>query len=158
TIALTFNVQGIRAISTTNTSTITITNPLATNRKITLTLQVLPDLGQGFAQAASANPSTTIGGNLIDFTVTLSEPASSGTAPFISTPKQQAVNGTPTVLTWRMTTASCFVQAVAQAPYDASATFQHFTFPAGQTSAVIRVRSVSGGGCTNANNPITHIF
>ena len=79
--------------------------------------------------------------------------------PLFASPKQQAINGGgATVITWRMTTASCFTQAVAQAPYDAGATFQHFTFPAGQTAAVIRVRSVSGGGCTDANHPVTHIF
>jgi hypothetical protein len=158
TIALTFNVAGIRAISTASNSTITITNGIASNRKTTLTLQVLPNLGQGFAQIASANPATSVVGNPIDFTVTLSAPASSGPVTPSGSPKQQAIEGRATVITWRMTTASCFTQALPQAPYNANSPFQYFVFPAGQTSANIRVRSVNGGGCTDQNHPVTHIF
>ena len=157
-ITLTFNVLGIRAITATNTSTITFTNPIATNRKVSLVLQELPNLGQGFAAVASANPSTSVVGDPIDFTVTLSAPAGN-TLPFAlgGSPKQQALDQ-GVVLTWRMTTASCFTQAVAQAPFDAAAPFQHFVFPAGQTSAIIRVRSVNNGNCTNAQHTVTHIF
>jgi len=137
----TFNVSGIRALTATNSSTITITNPIATNRTTTLVLQVTPTPGQGFAQVASANPSSTTAGNPIDFTLKLSAPAQSGQ-----------------VITWRMTQAACFKQAVTEAPYSPTATFQFFKFPAGVTSAIIRVLSVNNGGCTSRLSPTTHIF
>jgi hypothetical protein len=140
-LTFTFDVAGIRALTAARTSTITITDPVATNRTETLTLVVRPDLGQGFASAATANPSSTAAGNPIDFTLRLSSPAGSGQ-----------------VITWRMTTASCFTEAIAQAPYRATAPFQFFRFPEGQTSAIIRVRSVNGAGCTNKLSPVTHIF
>jgi len=140
-LTFTINVAGIRNITTQSTSTITITDPSATNRTATLTLVVKPDLGQGFANTASPNPGSVVVGDPIDFTITLSAPAAANQ-----------------VITWRMTTASCFVQAITQAPYRATAPFQFFVFPQGQTSAIIRVRSQDGGGCSSKLNPITHIF
>ncbi len=136
-----FNVSGIRALTAPSNTTITIANPIATNRSTTLTLQVSPTAGQGFSQVASANPTATNAGNPIDFTVRLSAPASGSQ-----------------VITWRMTQAACFKQALPEAPYSAAAPFQFFRFPQNATSAIIRVLSVNGGGCTNKLAPTTHIF
>jgi hypothetical protein len=141
TILFTFNVAGIRALTAASTSTITITDPAASNRSTTLVLAVTPTAGQGFATVATANPVSSTAGNPIDFTLTLSAPAASGQ-----------------VITWRMTTATCFTQAVTEAPYDPRATFQFFKFPQGQTSANIRVRSVNNSGCADRRTPVTHIF
>jgi hypothetical protein len=140
-IIFTFDVAAIRARTTQSTSTITLTDPVATNRSTTLTLVVTPDLGQGFAAPALPNPTSTAAGNPMDFRLTLSAPA-----------------GATQVVTWRMTNATCFRQEVAEAPYNASAPFQFFVFPRGQTSANIRVRSVNNGGCTNKLAPVTHVF
>jgi hypothetical protein len=140
-LTFTFNVSGIRALTATSNSTITIANPIATNRATTLALQVTPTPGQGFSQVATANPSSTTAGNPIDFTVKLSAPASSGQ-----------------IITWRMTQAACFKQALTEAPYSATAPFQFFKFPASATSAIIRVLSVNGSGCTNRLAPVTQIF
>lgn len=140
-LTFTFNVSGTRALTTASNSTITITNPIATNRTTTLVLQVSPTTGQGFAQVATANPSSTTAGNPIDFTLRLSAPAASGQ-----------------IITWRMTQAACFKQAVTEAPYSATSTFQFFKFPTGVTSAIIRVLSVNNGGCTNKLSATTHIF
>jgi len=140
-LTFTIDVAGIRALTAARTSTITITDPIATNRTETLTLEVRPDLGQGFASVATANPTSTAAGNPIDFTIRLS-----------------AAAGPNQIVTWRMTTASCFTQAITTAPYNAAAPFQFFLFPQGQTSAIIRVRSVKGTGCTNVLAPVTHIF
>jgi hypothetical protein len=140
-LTFTFNVSGIRHLTAASNSTITIANPIAANRTTTLTLQVSPTPGQGFSQVATANPPTTTAGNPIDFTVKLSAPARSGQ-----------------IITWRMTQAVCFRQAVAEAPYSASAPFQFFKFPANETSAIIRVLSVNGGGCTDRRAPTIHIF
>jgi len=140
-MTFTFNVSGIRALTTTSNSTITIQNPIATNRTTTLTLQVVPTAGQGFSQLATANPGLTNAGNPIDFTVKLSSPAANGQ-----------------ILTWRMTQAACFADAHSGAPYSPSATFNFFPYPAGTTSAIIRVLSVNGGGCTNKLAATTHIF
>jgi hypothetical protein len=139
-LTFTFNVSGIRALTAPSNTTITIANPIAPNRSTTLTLQVSPTAGQGFSQVATANPTATNAGNPIDFTVRLSAPASSQ------------------VITWRMTQAACFKQALPEAPYSAAAPFQFFRFPQGTTSAIIRVLSVNGGGCTNKLAPTTHIF
>ena len=57
-----------------------------------------------------------------------------------------------------MTQAACFRQALPEAPYSAAAPFQFFRFPQNATSAIIRVLSVNGGGCTNKLAPTTHIF
>ena len=116
-------------------------NPTDANRTNTLTLVVIPTAGQGFASQASPNPASTTAGNPIDFRVTLSAPAAA----------QQ-------VVTWRMTTAACFTQANTDAPYNAASPFQFFTFPTGQTSAIIRVRSVNNSGCTNKTSAVIHIF
>jgi hypothetical protein len=140
-LTFTFNVSGTRALTAASNNTITITNPIATNRTTTLVLSVSPTAGQGFAQAATANPTSTTAGNPIDFTLKLSAPAAAGQ-----------------VITWRMTQAACFKQAVTEAPYSAASTFQFFKFPAGVTSAIIRVLSVNGGGCTSRLGPTTHIF
>jgi len=140
-IVFTFNVAAIRALTAQSTSTITITDPVATSRSTTLTLVVTPDPGQGFAAAALPNPTSTIAGNPMDFRLTLSAPAAGNQ-----------------VITWRMTSATCFRQEVAEAPYSASAPFQFFVFPRGQTSANIRVRSVNNAGCTNKLAPVTHVF
>ncbi len=140
-LTFTFNVSGIRHLTAPSNTTITIANPIATNRSTTLTLQVTPTPGQGFSQLATANPSATTAGNPIDFTVKLSAPARAHQ-----------------IITWRMTQAPCFRQAVAEAPYSAAATFQFFEFPANATSAIIRVLSVNGGGCTDRRAPTTHIF
>ncbi len=140
-LAFTFDVAKIRAVTTQSTSTITITDPNNPQRSNTLTLVVVPTPGQGFAAQASPNPSSTTAGNPIDFTIKLSAPANANQ-----------------VITWRMTTAACFTQAVAEAPYNAAAPFQFFVFPRGQTSAIIRVRSVNNGGCVNRLAPVTHIF
>jgi hypothetical protein len=139
-LTLTFNVSGIRHLTAASNSTITIANPIATNRTTTVTLQVTPTPGQGFSQVATANPSATTAGNPIDFTVKLSAPARGQ------------------IITWRMTQAACFKQAVAEAPYSAAAPFQFFKFPTGETSAIIRVLSVNGGGCTDRRAPTIHIF
>ncbi len=139
-LSFTFNVSGIRHLTAASNSTITIVDPIATNRTTTLALQVTPTPGQGFAQLATANPPSTTAGNPIDFTVKLSAPARGQ------------------IITWRMTQAACFKQAVAEAPYSASAPFQFFKFPTGETSAIIRVLSVNGGGCTDRRAPTVHIF
>ena len=139
-LTFTFNVSGIRHVAAASNSTITIANPIATNRTTTLTLQVTPTPGQGFSQVATANPSSTTAGNPIDFTVSLSAPARGQ------------------VITWRMTQAACFKQAVAEAPYSAASTFQVFKFPENATSANIRVLSLDGGGCTDRRAPTNHIF
>ncbi|MGE5101113.1 MAG: hypothetical protein ACM3SX_14095 [Deltaproteobacteria bacterium] len=140
-LSFTFSVSGIRALTTTSSSTITIANPIATNRTTTLALQVSPTPGQGFAQVATANPTSTTAGNPIDFTLKLSAPAKSGQ-----------------IITWRMTQAACFKQAVAEAPYSATATFQFYQFPTSATSAIIRVLSVNNSGCTNKLAATTQIF
>jgi hypothetical protein len=140
-LKFTFSVSRIRALTTTSSSTITIQNPIATNRTTTLTLQVSPTAGQGFAQVATPNPTSTAAGNPIDFTLKLSAPAATGQ-----------------IITWRMTQAACFKQAVTEAPYSATATFQFFQFPAGVTSANIRVLSVNNAGCTSKLAPTTQIF
>jgi hypothetical protein len=140
-LAFTFDVARVRALTAQSTSTITITNPTDANRTNTLTLVVIPTAGQGFASQASPNPASTTAGNPIDFRVTLSAPAAA----------QQ-------VVTWRMTTAACFTQANTDAPYNAASPFQFFTFPTGQTSAIIRVRSVNNSGCTNKTSAVIHIF
>jgi hypothetical protein len=74
-IIFTFDVAAIRARTTQSTSTITLTDPVATNRSTTLTLVVTPDLGQGFAAPALPNPTSTAAGNPMDFRLTLSAPA-----------------------------------------------------------------------------------
>jgi len=140
-LTFTFNVSAIRALTAASNTTITIANPIATNRSTTLTLQVSPTAGQGFSQVASANPTATNAGNPIDFTVKLSAPASAGQ-----------------VITWRMTQAACFRQALPEAPYSPTAPFQFFRFPQNATSAIIRVLSFNGGGCTSKLAPTTHIF
>jgi hypothetical protein len=140
-LTFTFNVTGTRALTTTSSSTITIQNPIATNRTTALALQVSPTPGQGFAQVATANPTSTTAGNPIDFTLKLSAPAKSGQ-----------------IITWRMTQATCFKQAVAEAPYSATATFQFYQFPTSATSAIIRVLSVNNSGCTNKLAATTQIF
>jgi hypothetical protein len=105
-------------------------------------LQVTPTAGQGVRAVAAANPASTGAGNPIDFTVRLSSPAAQGQT-----------------VTWRMTQANCFREANgASAPYNATDPFQFFSFPAGQTSAIIRVIPVNNGGCTDRRAPITHIF
>ena len=140
-LLFTINVAGIRALATASISAITLTNPLNTNRSTTLRMEVRPNLGQGFATVASANPRTLTAGDPVDFTLTLSAPAAANQ-----------------IITWRMTTPTCFVQANIQSPYNANAPFQFFTFPQGQTSAIIRVRSQDGAGCTNVQTLITHVF
>jgi hypothetical protein len=140
-LAFTFDVARIRALTAQSSTRITITNPNDANRADTLTLVVTPTAGQGFAAQAAPNPASSTVGNPIDFTLKLSAPAAANQ-----------------VITWRMTTATCFTQAVAEAPYNAAAPFQFFTFPAGQTSAIIRVRSVNNGGCTSRLSAVNHIF
>ena len=140
-LAFAINVAGIRALTTTSNSNITITSP-NTNRTVVLNLEVIPNLANGFSAVATCNPSSLVAGNLTDCTLTLA------TAP----------TGNGQAITWRWTTASCFTQAVATAPYNANAAFQLFTFPAGQTSANIRVRSVNNAGCTSTQTAITHVF
>jgi hypothetical protein len=139
-LTFTFNVSGTRALTATSNSTITIQNPIATNRTTTLTLQVAPTAGQGFAQVATANPTTTNAGNPIDFTLRFSAPTSGQ------------------VVTWRMTQAACFGQAVQDAPYRSSSPFQFFRVPDGVNATNIRVLSVNNGGCTNKLAPTSHIF
>jgi hypothetical protein len=140
TLIFRFNVNGIRTLTATSNSTITIQNPIATNRTTTLTLQVAPTAGQGFAQVATANPIAATAGNPIDFTLRLSAPSSGQ------------------VITWRMTQAACFRQAVPEAPYSSAATFQFFSVPDGVTSTIIRVLAAKNGGCTNNLAPTAHIF
>jgi hypothetical protein len=141
-LSFTFNINAVRTLTSQSTSTITITDPTATNRSVALTLVVVPSpAAQGFSQVASANPVSSVAGNLIDFTINLSR-----------------VAGPADTVTWRMTTASCFTQAIAPAPYNAAQPFQFFSVPQGQTAAVIRVRSVRAGGCVSQLNPTTHIF
>jgi hypothetical protein len=140
-LLFTFNVAQVRALTATSNSNITITSPNP-NRSVVLNLEVVPELANGFSATASCNPATLTAGDPTDCTLTLA------TAP---------LKGGQTI-TWRITTASCFTQAVSTAPYNANASFQVFTFPAGQTSANIRVRSVNGGGCAGDPTPVTHIF
>jgi len=140
-LTFTFNVAGIRALTAVSNATIKIANPVDTLRSTSLVLQVTPTAGQGFAQVATANPTTTAVGNPIDFTIKLSSPAKAGQ-----------------VVTWRMTQAACFKQAVAEAPYNPASTFQFFTVPTSQTSAIIRVLSFNNSGCTNTLGPVQHIF
>jgi len=140
-MSFTFNIAGVRGLTAVSNSTIKITNPIDTLRSTTLVLQVNPTPGQGFAQVATANPASTRAGNPIDFTLKFSAPTQAGQ-----------------VVTWRMTQAACFAQAVAEAPYNAASPFQFFTVPANQTSVIIRVLSVNGGSCTNRLAPVTHIF
>lgn len=139
-LTFTFNVSATRTLTAQSNATITIANPIATNRTTTLALQVTPTAGQGFAQVATANPTSTTAGNPVEFTMTLSAPASSQ------------------VITWRMTQAACFKQANTTAPYDSSKPFQFFKFPQGVTSAIIRVLSVNGAGCADRRTPVTQIF
>ena len=139
-LTFTFSVSGIRALTAQNNSTITIQNPLNTSRTTTLALQVTPTAGQGFAQVATANPTSTIAGNPIDFTLKLSAPAQSGQ-----------------VITWRMTQASCFTQAVPDAPYT-NQSFQFFKTTTGVTAVDIRVLSKNASGCADRRTPVTHIF
>ena len=145
TLTFTFNVAGVRAITTSSTSTITIKNPINTNRSTTLTLQVSPStVAQGFSAPASPNPASTVAGNPIDFTLKFAAPTSGGQ-----------------VITWRMTQAGCFVSADAvQWPYNPTTTtgFQYFKAPGGVTSTVIRVLSKNNSGCTNKLAPVTQIF
>jgi len=145
TLTFTFNVAGVRALTTSSTSTITIKNPINTNRSTTLTLQVSPStVAQGFSAPASPNPASTVAGNPIDFTLKFAAPTSGGQ-----------------VITWRMTQAGCFVSADAvQWPYNPTTTtgFQYFKAPGGVTSTVIRVLSKNNSGCTNKLAPVTQIF
>lgn len=140
-LLFTFDVPGVRAITTTSNSNITITSA-NTNRTTVLNLEIVPEAGNGFTAVASCNPSTFVAGNLTDCSLTLA------TAP----------TGFSQPITWRMTTATCFTQAVATAPYDPNATFQVFNFPVGQTTAIIRVRSANNAGCTDRRADITHVF
>jgi hypothetical protein len=145
TLTFTFNVQGVRALTTSNTSTITIRDPINTNRTTTLTLQVSPTTGLGFGTVATANPANVTVGNPIDFTITLSAPAGTGGQ----------------VVSWRMTQATCFANESSGggfAAYSQTAQFQLFTVPAGQTSAVIRVLSANGSGCTSNLGPVAQLF
>jgi hypothetical protein len=140
-LTFTFNVAGIRTLTAVSSATIKITNPIVTLRSTTLTLQVTPTPGQGFSQVATANPSTTNAGNSIDFTLKFSAPTRTGQ-----------------VITWRMTQAACFQQAVTEAPYKSTESFQFFKLPPNQTTVNIRVTSVNNPGCTNKLALITHIF
>ena len=146
TLTFTFNVAGVRALTTSSTSTITIKNPINTNRSTTLTLQVSPStVAQGFSAPASPNPASTAAGNPIDFSLKFAAPTSGGGQ----------------VITWRMTQAGCFVSADAvQWPYNPTTTtgFQYFKAPGGVTSTVIRVLSKNNSGCTNKLAPVTQIF
>jgi hypothetical protein len=145
TLTFTFNVQGIRALTTQSASTIVIKNPIATNRSTTLTLQVNPAaVAEGFSATASPNPASTAAGNSIDFTLRFSAPIPAGQ-----------------VVTWRMTQAGCFVSAdKIQWPYDPQTTtgFQYYKVPSGVNSTVIRVLSQNNSGCTNKLAPVTQIF
>lgn len=142
TLTFTFNVQGIRALTTTSSSTITIRNPINTNRSTTLTLQVSPTAGLGFAAVATANPTKTTAGNPIDFTMQFSSPIRNGQ-----------------VITWRMTQAACFAQAESDMPYSSANPYQHYKYTGtGQTALTLRVLSVNAGGCTSKLGPTTHIF
>lgn len=130
----------IRALTATSTSTITIRSA-NTNRTDTVRLTVIPNAGQGFATPCACNPSSFNVGDLTDCNVRLSAPAAGGQ-----------------VITWRMTTAGCFAQAVATTPYNPGAAFQAFAFPAGQTSANLRVRSATtGAGCADKDG-VAHLF
>lgn len=140
-LLFTFDVPGVRALNAPSNSNILIRSP-NTNRSVTLNLEIVPEFANGFTAVASCNPSSLVAGNLTDCSLTLA------TAP----------TGTAQPITWRMTTANCFTQAVATAPYDPNASFQVFNFPVGQTTAIIRVRSVNNAGCTSQTTLITHIF
>lgn len=141
-LVFTFNVPGVRALTTTSNSNITITSP-NTNRTAVLNLEIIPELGNGFTATAKCNPNIFTAGDLTDCSLTLAQAPSGGGQP----------------ITWRMTTANCFTQAVSTAPYNANASFQLFNFPAGQTTANIRVRSVNNAGCTNQiGGAVSHIF
>jgi hypothetical protein len=140
-INLNIDIARIRALTGVSNSNITFTNPLNTARTTTLRLEVRPELGQGFASTATANPTTLTAGDPVDFTVRLSAPAAANQ-----------------VITWRMTSPGCFIEANPQSQYNPSAPFQHFVFPQGQQNAIIRVRSRTGTGCTNVNSLVAHIF
>jgi len=139
-ISFTISVSGIRALTTVSNSNIVISS-LNPNRSSTLNLEVRPDLGNGFSAAATCNPASLNVGDPTDCRLTLASPVTN-----------------PQPITWRITTATCFTQAVAEAPYDANAPFQVFSFPAGQSAANIRVRSVNNSGCTSSLSPIRHVF
>lgn len=139
-ILFTISVSAIRALTAVSDSNIVITSAQP-NRSVTLNLEVIPDLGLGFSASATCNPSSLTAGNPTDCTLTL---------PSRLTDRQP--------ITWRMTTASCFTQAVLEAPYDPNAPFQVFNFPVGQSAANIRVRSVDNAGCTDQRAPINHFF
>jgi hypothetical protein len=134
------SVSGIRALTTASNSNIVISS-LNPNRSSSLNLEVKTDLGNGFSVAATCNPSSFNVGDPTDCRLTLAS---------------TVTNTQP--ITWRITTATCFTQAVAEAPYDANAPFQVFKFPAGQSSANIRVRSVNNPGCTSSLSPVRHVF
>jgi hypothetical protein len=145
TLTFTFNVAAIRALTTSSTSTVTIKNPIGTNRSTTLTMQVNPStVAQGFSAPASPNPSSTAAGNPIDFTLKFAAVTASAGQ----------------VITWRMTQAGCFKSAGTQWPYNPTSNsgFQFYTAPGGVTSTVIRVISQNNAGCTNKLAPVNQIF
>jgi hypothetical protein len=137
-LSLVIDTAAIRALANPVNATMTIRSP---GRSDTLLLNVNPTLGSGFTTAARCNPSSFNSGDLTDCQISLARPAGL---------KGQLV-------TWRMTTAGCFTQAVATAPYNASASFQVFKVPAGQQVANIRVRSVNAGPCADEDG-VVHTF
>ena len=132
---------GIRAIPNIVSRTFTISSPNP-HRSDTLRLVVIPNSGNGFTETADCTPSTSHVGGLTNCRLKLAAPA-------------RLFSGQP--ITWRMTTATCFGEAVATAPYDPNATFQVFPFPPLQTEANVQVRSVNGSGCGSATG-IPHIL
>jgi hypothetical protein len=139
-ISSTISVSGIRALTTVSNSNIVISS-LNPTRNSTLNLEVRPNLGNGFSAAATCNPNSFNVGDPTDCRLPLASPVTSAQP-----------------ITWRITTASCFTQAVPEAPYNPTAPFQVFNFPAGQSVANIRIRSVDNAGCTDRRAPIRHVF
>ena len=140
-VKFTINPRQIRRLTARSNSTITIRNPRRPARRDSLRLVVQPELGNGFRAVAACTPTRFNVGDPTDCLIRLAARAGGAGQP----------------ITWRMTTATCFAQAVATAPYNPGATFQVFRLPGGRTSANIRTRSINGNRCGDADG-VTHIF
>lgn len=137
-LRLNIDALALRRITTESTSRITVRGGNAALTSTAATLVARPNLARSGFTGVTASPSQVAVGNPVDFQMT-----------FLSSPG---------VVTWRLTQASCFRTEVPEAPYNAGATYQFFTVPAGQTTATIRVRSVANAGCAAQPTPVQHIF
>jgi hypothetical protein len=131
---------GIRALTNTSNSTITIHSPNP-NRTATVRLTVIPNAANGFTADASCNPDPLHVEGLEICHIEVALPAG---------PSGQAI-------TWKMNSAPCFT------PYDPTTNdLQLFHIPAGQIEANIPIRSVkqnlSDGSNCGSTAGITHRF